>query len=228
MAVRLSPRGIAGESPQSDGDWRVFDTADAVRINRARIALIASLGLPLSGARLLDVGCGVGNFVDFYRSQGCEVVALDGRAENIAELRCRHPDIRAVRGDIESFDLRKLGRFDVVHCLGLLYHLENPLAALRNIYRICDRVLVLETMVVDSRLPVLVLADETKTVSQALNGLGCRLPHVYGVQAEGEHEDFGFEWRDDGQHTRNGHPLRCMFVASHKPLVASRLASLVG
>jgi 2-polyprenyl-3-methyl-5-hydroxy-6-metoxy-1,4-benzoquinol methylase len=56
-------------------------------------------------------------------------------------------------------DLRSLGRFDIVHCLGLLYHLENPLAALKNLHRVCDGVLLLETIIVDSKLPMLLLAD---------------------------------------------------------------------
>ena len=211
----------------------MFDDAEALRINQARRQMIEAVGLTLAGARVLDVGCGVGRFEDFYLSQGCEVVALDGRPENIAELRRRHPTVRAIVGDVETFDLRSLGRFDIVHCLGLLYHLENPLAALKNLHRVCDGVLLLETIIADSKLPMLLLADETKAASQALGGVGCRpspsyvsmglnrigFPWVYGLTSDGEHEDFEFEWRDDNESTRDGHPLRCFFVASHRPIV---------
>jgi FkbM family methyltransferase len=240
--VTVDPRDIAAEPPPSGGGIGVFDDPAATRINQARTRMIESVGLTLAGARVLDVGCGVGRFVDFYLSQGCEVVAVDGRPENIAELQRRHPSVRALVGDVETFDFRPLGRFDIVHCLGLLYHLENPLAALRHFYGVCDGVLLLETMVADSKLPMMLLADETKAASQALGGIGCRpspsfvsmslnrigFPWVYGLVSAGEHEDFDFEWRDDNQSTRNGHPLRCFFVASYRPMSAPRLIALVG
>jgi FkbM family methyltransferase len=239
--VDVEPRDITTEDIPAGGDYRVFDEAEAVRINRARIQMIGAVGLPLAGARVLDVGCGVGRFADYYASQGCDVVAVDARPENIAELHRRYPSVRAIVGDAEVFDFETLGQFDVVHCFGLLYHLENPLAALRNLSRVCTRVLLLETMIVDSKRPMLLLADETKAASQALGGIGCRpspsfvamslnrigFPRVYGLQPDGEHEDFDFEWRDDNEHTRDGHPLRCVFVASRRPLAARRLVTLV-
>jgi FkbM family methyltransferase len=239
--VAVDSRDIAAEQAPPGGGPRVFDDAEALRINQARRQMIEAVGLTLAGTRVLDVGCGVGRFENFYLSQGCEVVALDGRPENIAELRRRHPTVRAIVGDVETFDLRSLGRFDIVHCLGLLYHLENPLAALKNLHRVCDGVLLLETIIVDSKLPMLLLADETKAASQALGGVGCRpspsyvsmglnrigFPCVYGLTSDGEHEDFEFDWRDDNESTRNDHPLRCFFVASQRPLSSSRLVTLV-
>ena len=47
------------------------------------------------GSRVLDLGCGIGRFTDFYISQGCDVVAVDARAENIAELQRRYPAVQA-------------------------------------------------------------------------------------------------------------------------------------
>ena len=237
----VASRNVAAEMAEDEGDGRVFEAQEAARINRARLRLIESLALPLAGSRVIDVGSGPGHFVDFYASRGCEVVAVDARPDNVAELTRRHPAIRAVTADAERDDLRGLGRFDLVHCFGLLYHLESPLAALRNMYQVCGRLLLLETMVADSELPIVVLADEPKVVNQALRGLGSRpsplfvamalnrigFPHVYGVEPGGEHEDFSFERRNDGQSVRDGHPLRCLFVASHQPLSSARLVPLV-
>ena len=233
-------RDIADEPPPEGGDTRVFDVAEAVRINAARMRIIESLDLPIAGARVIDVGSGPGHFTEFYTSRGCEVVALDARPENVAELARRHPAVTAVNGDVERYDLRSLGRFDVVHCFGLLYHLENPLVALRNIYQICGRFLLLETMVADSHAPILGLADEPKSANQSLAGVGSRpsprfvamalnrigFRRVYGVEPAGEHEDFSFEQRNDGESVRDGHPLRCVFVASHEPLSSARLVLL--
>jgi SAM-dependent methyltransferase len=238
--VRVSPRDLVSEDRPADGDVRVFDDTAARRLNEARSWLIDHIRLPLDGARVLDAGCGVGHFIHYYESRGCEIVGVDGRSENIAEVQRRHPAVRAVVGDVENYDLTQLGRFDIVHCLGLLYHLENPIAALRNLKHVCDGLLVLETMVMDAASPVMTLADETKTVNQALRGIGCRpspafvvmalnrigYRHVYGAEAAGIHEDFDFEWRNDGSYIRDDHPLRCLFVASHAPFHSPCLVSL--
>jgi tRNA (mo5U34)-methyltransferase len=47
--------------------------------------------------------------------------------------------------DFETDDLADLGQFDVVLFLGVLYHLENPFAALRRLKNLCTEVAVIET-----------------------------------------------------------------------------------
>jgi len=100
--------------------------------------------------------------------------------------------------------------------------------------------LILETIVLDDPRPYLELADEPKTVNQALAGIGCRpsptfvamalnrvgFKHVYGLAELPDHEDFRFEWRGTGEWQRDGHPLRCMFVASTSRLSSAMLVSL--
>jgi tRNA (mo5U34)-methyltransferase len=44
--------------------------------------------------------------------------------------------VEPVVGDFMTMDLAKLGRFDVVFFLGVLYHLENPLLAMRRAHRV--------------------------------------------------------------------------------------------
>jgi SAM-dependent methyltransferase len=239
---KVRSRDFEHEPMPSDGDMRVFEVEAAARINRVRMDAISSLGLPLNRKRVLDVGSGPGHFVEFYTSRECELVALEGREDTADEFRRRHPAVRMVVADVQTWDLRELGRFDLIHCLGLLYHLENPLAALRNMFRVCDGILVLETIIMDAAGPYVTLADEPKTVNQALAGLGCRpsptfvtmalnrvgFRHVYGLVQPPEHEDFRFEWRDDGECLRDGHPLRCMFVASSStPLESTALYPLL-
>jgi SAM-dependent methyltransferase len=160
--------------PDDGGTRIVFDTDAARAINEARINWLERANLPLAGRRVLDVGCGIGHFIPFYLSRGCTVVAVDGRAENIDELRRRHPGIEAHVADAQELDAPELGVFDVIHCFGLLYHLDSPVAALRRLSAICDRLLILETMVCDSMEPLAVLVDETKAASQAMDGLGSR------------------------------------------------------
>jgi SAM-dependent methyltransferase len=237
----IPARDFAGESIPEGGDMRVFDVEPALRINEARRNAIEALGLDLDRKRVLDAGSGPGHFVSMYTSRGCQVTALDGRADIVDECRRRHPEVHCVAGDVQTSDLVTLGRFDIVHCLGLLYHLESPVAALRNIVRVCDGLLILESIITDAAGTIMGLDDEPKTVNQAVGGLGCRptpsfialvlnrigFRHVYGFAEPPRHEDFRFEPRLDGAWQRDGHPLRAMFVASHLPLTRPALIPLV-
>jgi 2-polyprenyl-3-methyl-5-hydroxy-6-metoxy-1,4-benzoquinol methylase len=240
--VSITARQVVDEpNPHDGGTLTVFDTDAALAINSARVGWLRAAGLPINGTRVLDAGCGIGHFVPFYASLGCAVTAVDGRAENIAELRRRYPHVDARVADAERLNPRELGEFDVIHCFGLLYHLESPVAALRCLSSMCRQLLILETMVCDSSKPVSILVDETKAASQALAGLGSRpspafitlalnrvgFDYVYEAATPPAHPDFQFEWQDNLDTTRNGVPLRCMMVASRAPLELPSLVPLL-
>jgi hypothetical protein len=156
-------------------------------------------------------------------------------------LRTRYPTLEAHVANIEKDPLARFGRFDVVFSYGLLDHLENPLEGLRNLESVCDELLLLETIVCDHELPLVRVVDETLASNQALGGLGCRptphyvvlalnrvgFPHVCAPVAPPEYQDFEFEWRNDLDCSRNGHPLRCVFVASRRKPPNRRLVSLL-
>lgn len=239
--VNVTAREVGAESRPSGGDVVVFDDAAAAAINEARMNWISSLGLQLAGRRVLDAGAGVGHFSRYYADRGAAVVAIEGRRENVAILRQRSPDVPAHAVDVQTDDLTPYGRFDVVHCFGLLYHLDSPVVALRRLHDVCDDLLLLETMVCDSSAPVVFLADETGAVNQALAGLGCRpspafvvtalnrigFRYLYGATVPPAHPDFLFEWRDNGDVARDGHNLRCVFVASRRRLSNAELVELL-
>ncbi len=116
----------------------VFDLPHATRFTEVRRAffekwlpaLVASQGLRTA----LDVGCGVGHFTDYLAGLGLRAVGVDARQDNVVEAQRRHPQIEFVVGNIEDPIGPGLGLFDVVLCFGLLYHLENPFAAVRNLH----------------------------------------------------------------------------------------------
>ncbi len=169
-------------------------------------------------------------------------MCVDAREENIASMAGRYPGLKGVVLDVETEPLARLGRFEVVFCYGLFYHLENPLAAVRNMASVCDALLLLETVVTDYRLPLLQLDEETFTVNQALRGLGCRpspsyvvlaitaagFDYIYGPTRPPDHEDFEFAWKNDLAFSRDGHLLRCIFVGSRAPLASPHLVQLNG
>ena len=222
------------------GGVECFDTPDALTINRARLMHLASLGLPLEGRRVLEVGAGVGHLSGFFLERGCDLVVTEGRPENVAELHRRFPNIEASDRDVEE-PLTGLGRFQIVFCYGTLYHLENPVRALRNMADVCDELLLIETMICDSPLPVMRLDDETRSVNQALRGIANRpsiayltmalnrigFEYVYAPIARPEFPDYDFE-PTGNLDTIRGHPLRAVFVAARGELTVPTLVSLLG
>jgi len=239
VSARATP--VETEEILPGGGVETFDQPEATEINRARMTHLASLGFPVEGKTVLDVGCGVGHLAQFFVNRDCQVVCVDGREQNIASLRSRYPGLSAHIANVETEPLSKFGTFEVVFCYGLLYHLENPLAALRNMAFVCKELLLLETMVCDHTLPILRMERESAAFSQALRGTGCRpspsymvlalqrggFRFVYAPKVTPEHRDFQFEWKNNLDSWRDGHPLRCIFVASRTKLHNSHLVSLL-
>lgn len=95
------------------------------------------LGLPdqLSGKRLLDVGCWDGFYSFEAERHGATVVAVDcWRPENFFLAR------QALASTVEFHELSvydidqdRIGAFDIVIFLGVLYHLRHPLLGLEQI-----------------------------------------------------------------------------------------------
>ena len=152
----------------------------------------------------LDLGCGVGYFSAMLRNAGLQVTAVDGRTENIEEARNRHPGVDFRVADAEDPSLGGLGTFDLVFCFGLLYHLENPFRAVRNLHALTGKVLLLESMVIPEEQPFLIIMDEGPVEDQSLRYISCYpsegailkmmyragFAHVYRFREMPNHEDY--------------------------------------
>lgn len=120
-------------------------------------------------ATALDVGCGVGWFSGFLSELHFHVIGVDGREENVAEAKRRYPEITFLLHDAEDPALPQIGSFDFVLCAGLLYHLENPFRAIRNLYAMTRKVLLIESMCAPGNEPTMDLLDEGPSENQGLN-----------------------------------------------------------
>ncbi len=70
-----------------------------------------------------------------------QVVGVEGRADSLARARfvqsvLQQPKVNFVQANLERFDLASLGQFDVVFCLGLLYHLPEPWKLVEQMSRV--------------------------------------------------------------------------------------------
>jgi SAM-dependent methyltransferase len=151
---------------------RVFDMPHYRSLDEAKIALlrevVASWKTQLDLKTVWDVGCGVGHYCALLRELGFEPRGVDGRAENIEEAARRVPGLDVRLGDVEDPALPALGTADMTFCLGLLYHLENPFRAIRNLAQMTGKLMVIESMCTWDELPVMHLRQEGSTEDQGL------------------------------------------------------------
>jgi tRNA (mo5U34)-methyltransferase len=66
------------------------------------------------------------------------------RAYDVAH-KALHSKVETVVDDFMKMDLRALGTFDVVLFLGVLYHMENPLASLKRVASVTKELAIIET-----------------------------------------------------------------------------------
>jgi len=148
LALFAAKGRIAGSVVPQSGE------ANAAKVRRV-IQLARDLSaLPFERLRVLDLGCGEGVYAIEAGLRGADVTAVDARTERMslgAACAARHglSNVRFVQEDVRRVTPESMGRFDVVLCLGLLYHLDAPqvLPFLERVHDLCARVLVLETVV---------------------------------------------------------------------------------
>jgi tRNA (mo5U34)-methyltransferase len=104
----------------------------------------------LSDKRVLEVGCfeGIHTVGLLLRSKG--VVAVDARLENVVKtiVRCAlfdlHPTV--YQHDLDDPGARPgLRRTDVMHHVGVLYHLTDPIGHLRRVAPLVSHAILLDT-----------------------------------------------------------------------------------
>jgi FkbM family methyltransferase len=205
-----------------------FDQKEYCRLIEARGETIKRTVTRLKPALRLsnavDTGCGVGFFSQMLAECGLNVCGFDGRKENVAEARQRFPQIPFEQGDIEARSILELGRFDLVLCFGLLYHLENPLLAIRNLRGLTEKCLLLESMCLPGERASMLLREEPGQEDQSLGKVACYPSEssvvkmlyragfgmVYRLIPLPDHEDF----RETAEHTRR----RTILLASVAPI----------
>ncbi len=119
-----------------------------------RMSQIASdlTGRDVGSLRVLDLACLEGIYAVEFALRGAEAVGVDAREGHVAKA-CLAKDALGLdsltfrRDDVGNLSLERYGRFDVVLCIGILYHLEaaDAIRLLERIYEVCGRVAIIET-----------------------------------------------------------------------------------
>ena len=216
--VRLTAETTIKLTPFDQKEYRKLIEARGETLRRVVNKLKPTLGL----SNAVDAGCGVGFFSQSLADCGLNACGFDGRAENVAEALRRFPQIPFAQADIQDRAILHLGCFDLVLCFGLLYHLENPLLAIRNLRALTDKCLLLESMCLPEERSSMLLREEPRQDDQSLTDLACYpsegglakmlyragFPLVYRVTPLPDHDDF----RDTPEHSRRRTVLLASFV----------------
>ncbi len=73
--------------------------------------------------RILDVGCGEGQFLAMMRGEGHQVVGIDSDAHMVAT--CREQGLDVVEADLFDYLSRSSGQFDGIFCSNVIEHLPS-------------------------------------------------------------------------------------------------------
>jgi SAM-dependent methyltransferase/uncharacterized protein YbaR (Trm112 family) len=135
---RLLPE-VVGQDPLSQrtqalfGDeWQRFPELLSVHADIFRWYFEGDGGVPWSGLRVLDAGCGMGRWLHFARESGARAVGMDvSAAVDVAAGR------EGAGADFVQADLRRPPfapeSFDLVYSLGVVHHVADPADAVRRL-----------------------------------------------------------------------------------------------
>ena len=96
---------------------------------------------PFLGKRVLEIGCGIGNFTTFLKDSNCRVLGVDIDGECIESHRRRFADrdhIQQCLLDAMSPEIERIRGFepDTIICLNVLEHIQDDRNALAHMFNI--------------------------------------------------------------------------------------------
>jgi hypothetical protein len=143
------PSGAVTGSAHASDILAIHDTRWAM----AEAALQGAFPEGAARASAVDLACHQGWFSLKLREFGFgSVHGIDARQQHVEDARLiaaatGMEHVAFSRGDVHGLSAAIVGTHDLVLCFGLLYHLENPVGALRVARALCKRLCLIETQV---------------------------------------------------------------------------------
>lgn len=109
-------------------------------------------GKPLDQCRVLDLACLDGQFAIEFALRGAQAVGIEIRESHVVKARfaAKALGLQAVefhQDDVRNLSEAKHGRFDIVVCSGILYHLlaEDAINLVREMCAVANRMVIIDT-----------------------------------------------------------------------------------
>lgn len=117
--------------------------------------IVELCGGSLRGKRVLDLGCNSGFWcLSAIEEEADSVLGIDARQMFVEQanfvFEVKEVDENRydfIAGNVFDIDFSEFGTFDIVLCLGLLYHVNSPVLLVEKIARANDDILVIDTRV---------------------------------------------------------------------------------
>ena len=98
------------------------------------INILTSLFYDQPFKNMLDVGCGNGALLSYFKDLNVNTIGVDN-SKAIIEFHSNKTKLQVVRSDARDLPFRN-SQFDMVLCLGLVEHFKNPKLVLRELGRV--------------------------------------------------------------------------------------------
>lgn len=127
---------------------------DEIKLLRVVQCVLDHSGGTVEGLRVVDLGCGEGLYSIEFARRKASCVAIEGREPRAEKVRfvkqvLSLDNLTVLQEDVRKFSLKTHGKFDVVLCLGILYHLEAPdvFSFVAELGRACQNICIIDTRV---------------------------------------------------------------------------------
>jgi SAM-dependent methyltransferase len=121
---------------------------------------------PVKGKTVLELGpLEAAHTYTLLQLGAKSVTAVEYREENLEKCKIIKKLLgmrkaKFLQGDVRSFDFSALGKFDIVLCSGVLYHLLDPLALLQKLSKITDTLFLWTHIATDTYPPMQFYREE--------------------------------------------------------------------
>jgi 2-polyprenyl-3-methyl-5-hydroxy-6-metoxy-1,4-benzoquinol methylase len=128
---------------------------DEVKLRRIVQCVFDLTGGTVKGLRILDLACLEGLYAIEFARHDANCLGIEGREANIEKARFAKEvlslgNLDLVQDDVRNLSAKKYGHFDVVLCLGILYHLDVPdvFSFIERLGEVCDRICIVDTRII--------------------------------------------------------------------------------
>jgi len=118
--------------------------------NSTEVLKLLNLPINCRGLRVLDLGTRDGYFAFELEKRGAQVIAVDYLPKEttgftVAQKILGNKNVNYKQDNLYNITQKNYGTFDIVLFLGLLYHLPDPIRALKIVRQVCKGTMYIET-----------------------------------------------------------------------------------